>query len=592
MKSTYSLLILLLALMNVASYAQQKEKPNPWIFMAEKVLPADLNRQIVPQQYKTLSLNVPQMKSLLEEAPLWQTPEAAEKNVLLTLPMPDGSFEVFRIAYAPVMHPELAAQYPMIRSYAGYGIDDPTAYLRCDFTPRGFHGYIRSAGRSDVFIDPYGSNSDEFYISYYKKDFFKETDWGCTFDEVNDKKSQKPVDLLAKAGDCKLRTYALALACTGEYASFHGGTVLGALAAMNTTMTRVNGVFEIDASIHMDIIPNNNLLVFLDPATDPYTNDDGGTMLDENQATCDNIIGNANYDIGHVFSTGGGGVAYLGCVCNNSIKAGGVTGSGSPVGDPFDIDYVAHEMGHQYGANHTQNNSCNRNAATAMEPGSASTIMGYAGICSPNVQLNSDAYFHAISLQEMANVVTNTSCATITTINSAPTANAGLDYYIPRSTSFVMTGTASDPNNTGLTFCWEQIDNQVATMPPVSTNTGGPTFRSLSPVSSPSRYFPNLSDIVNNQSPTWEVLPSVARVLNFRLTVRDNHPGGGCTEEDDAVVNVVGTAGPFLVTAPNTALSWPANSQQTVTWDVASTTAAPISCTNVDILLSLDGGFT
>ncbi|MEY3368684.1 MAG: hypothetical protein RI973_1839, partial [Bacteroidota bacterium] len=596
MKSIYLFLTTAFLALSFVSSAQNQGKPNPWSFIQEKsLLSKNLERQIVPQQYKTLSLNVPQLRTLLDEAPLWHTPEAADENVLLTLPMPDGSLEVFRIEYAPVMHPDLAAQFPMIRSYAGYGIDDPTAYLRCDFTPKGFHGYIRSARHSDVFIDPYGSNSNEFYISYYKKDFFKDSGWDCTFDEVNDKKSQKPVDIFTKAGDCKLRSYMLALACTGEYAAFHGGTVTGALAAMTTSLTRVNGVFELDASIHMDLVPNNNLLVFLNASTDPYTNNNGSTMLGENQTTCDNIIGSANYDIGHVFSTGGGGVAYLGCVCNNSLKAGGVTGSSSPVGDPFDIDYVAHEMGHQYGANHTQNNNCNRNSATAMEPGSASTIMGYAGICSPNVQSNSDAYFHAISLQEMAAKVTSTSgnaCATTTTINSAPTAAAGLDYSIPRSTPFVLTGTGSDPNNASLTFCWEQMDNQVATMPPVSTNTGGPAFRSLTPSTSPNRYFPNINAIVNNQNPTWEVLPSVGRTLNFRFTVRDNHPGGGCTKEDNAIVTVVGTAGPFLVTAPNTALSWPGLSQQTVTWDVANTTAAPINCANVDILLSLDGGFT
>ncbi len=570
---------------------------NPWTFVSENEFQEKelSERQIVPGKYKTMKLDLAQLEPMLKKAPLWHTEAAAKKNTTLTLPMPDGSFEKFKIVYAPVMHPDLAAKYPMIRSYAGYGIDDPTAYVRFDLTQKGFHAFVRSAKNSDAFIDPYAKGTTEDYIAYYKKDFFKDSHWECTFDQVNDRKQMDDAHGSIKmAGDCQLRTYRLALACTGEYGQFHGGTVAGALAAMNTTMTRVNGVTELDASIHMELVPNNDQIIYLNANTDPYSNNNGGAMLGQNQTTCDNEIGSANYDIGHVFSTGGGGVAYLESVCDNSIKAGGVTGQASPVGDPFDIDYVAHEMGHQFGANHTQNNNCNRNNATAMEPGSASTIMGYAGICSPNVQSNSDAYYHAISLEEIGDFVTGggNSCAAVTDINDAPTANAGSNHTIPRSTPFVLSGTSTDPDGDPLSYCWEQMDNQTATMPPVSTNTGGPAFRSLTPSDSPDRYFPNLTAIVNNQSPTWEVLPSVSRTLNFRFTARDNHPGGGCTEEDDMVVTVSGSSGPFLVTAPNTSVTWPALSNQTVTWDVAGTTASPVSTANVDIFLSTDGGFT
>ncbi len=224
-------------------------------------------------------------------------------------------------------------------------------------------------------------------------------------------------------------------------------------------------------------------------------------MLQQNINTCNSIIGAPNYDIGHVFSTGGGGVAYLSCVCGSN-KAGGVTGSGNPVGDPFDIDYVAHEMGHQYGGRHTQNNSCNRDNQSSYEPGSASTIMGYAGICSPNVQSNSDDYFHINSILLMSNFITGTgnSCATVTTTgNGQPTADAGPNYVIPRSTYFVLTGQGSDPDNDPLTYCWEQYDRQIAIQPPLPTNTQGPAFRSLDPTPSPLRYFPNLDAIVNNK---------------------------------------------------------------------------------------------
>ncbi|MCC6723193.1 MAG: propanediol utilization protein, partial [Saprospiraceae bacterium] len=595
----FTMLVLLIA-SSQAIFAQVKST-NPWKIVPETVMASkSQSRQIHPTKYQTATLDVPMMKSVLSQAPLWQTAAAESKEVILTLPMPDGKTERFRIVEAPVMHPDLQAQYPTIRCYAGVGIDDPAAYFRGDFTLKGFHGMVRSPEHSTVFIDPYSTQDVVNYPVYYRKDFFKADPWVCHFDEVNKEVQPKPIDPDKMVGDCKLREYTLALACTGEYATFHGGTVAAVVSAFNTSMARVNGVYEQDASIHMTLHPNNNALIFLNASTDPYSNTNGSAMLGENQTTCDNTIGNANYDIGHVFSTGGGGVAYLGAVCSNTIKAGGVTGQSNPVGDAFDIDYVAHEMGHQFGANHTQSNACNRNNATSMEPGSASTIMGYAGICAPDVQAHSDDYFHAISLQEIATEVTNSgsgggnTCSTNTTINLTPTANAGADYVIPKSTPFFLTGTGTDPNNDPITYTWDEMDNvtTTVTMPPASTNTVGPMFRSIKGTSNPVRYFPRLVDVVNNVNPTWEVLNSVGRNLNFRLVVRDNHPGGGCTAEDNMIVTVNGTAGPFVVTAPNTAVSWPAASTQTVTWNVAGTTAAPVSCANVDILLSTDGGLT
>ena len=275
-----------------------------------------------------------------------------------------------------------------------------------------------------------------------------------------------------------------------------------------------------------------------------------------------------------------------------------MTGQSNPVGDPFDIDYVAHEMGHQFGGNHTQNNNCNRASSAAVEVGSGVTIMGYAGICAPNPVNNSIAMFGGYSMQEIAANVTNgtsSTCPTLTTLvpQVAPSANAGVDRIIPRSTPFVLVGTASDANtgNT-LTYSWEQMDNAVATMPPVATATGGPAWIPLLPKTTPVRYMPNVNDVIANNSPVWEVLPSVARTLNFRFTVRDNVALGGCNGQDNMKVTVASNSGPFLVTQPNTAVSWPALSSQTITWNVAHTTASPVSCANVNILLSTDGGQT
>ncbi len=559
--------------------------------------------RIKADQGRVLEVDIPALGGLLRRA---------DQQGTIDLPLPEGGTRSFRFWPNGLMSPGLAERYPGIRTFSGVAVDDPLVKLRMEITPQGFHAMVLDPKEGDWFADPYVTGDPGACIIYRKRHFRKvmpNTGSSCNYDQVNDvdaemARTQQWMAQMdgSRVGDCQMRTYRLALACTGEYANFHGSNSTNndrslALGAMVTTMDRVNAQFERDATLTMVLVENTDDLIYLDPSSDPYSNGNGGAMLGQNQTACDNIIGGSNYDIGHVFSTGGGGVAYLNSPCNSNLKAGGVTGQSFPVGDPFDIDYVAHEMGHQYGGNHTQNNSCNRAGNAAFEPGSASTIMGYAGICSPNVQNNSDAYFHGYSMQEMAaniTIGTSSSCPqTVGTINQPPTVDAGGNFTIPRSTPFVLTATATDPNgNDALTYCWEQMNNQVSTQPPVATNTNGPNFRSLLPTTSPQRYFPSLAAVVANASPTWEVLSSVARTYAFRVTVRDNVDDIGCNVQGNVSVAVAGNAGPFLVTQPNTAVSWTSSTMQMIGWDVAGTTASPVSCANVDILLSVDGGFT
>ena len=322
--------------------------------------------------------------------------------------------------------------------------------------------------------------------------------------------------------------------------------------------------------VRMEIVANNDQIIFLDAATDGLSNNAAAELIGQSQSVCDSQIGSANYDVGHIFSTGGGGLARLGVVCADGRKARGITGLGVPINDPFDIDYVSHELGHQFGANHTQNNSCNRNNPTAIEPGSASTIMGYAGICVPNVQNKSDDYFHTVSIGEMWNILQNTGTCAVTTNtgNSAPTSNADPDVSIPRLTPFVLRGTATDADGlSSLTYNWEQIDHETGSMPPSTTNAQGPMFRSLPSKSVPERYMPDLSIVVvGNMSSTWEVVPSVARDMEFAFTVRDNHPGGGNSARDDKVVTVVDVI-PFVVNSQTTFEIYSVGDLQTVTWE-------------------------
>jgi len=556
-------------------------------------------RLIVPSKYRVLRLDLAAMKTALLAAPAENNLVTYTNGIELHFPMADGTFGRFKVWYSPVMAPALAAKYPEIRTYAGFNVDNPANIIRLDVTPTGFHAMTYGAEAS-VFIDPYARGNTKDYLCYFKRDFVKKDGERMTC-SVGDDVTLKIKDTQGNqefAGDCGTRhEYRLALACSGEYGTFHGGTVALALAAMNVTMNRVNGVFEKDFAIRMIIIGNSDQIVYVNAATDPYTDPlNDGITIDENQTNIDAVIGDANYDIGHVFTNSGSGLAQTPAACIGG-KARATTGSTNPVGDPFDIDYVAHEMGHQFIGKHTQyNDACNRNNATAIEPGSASTIMGYAGVCLPFVQANSDAYFTTSSIIEIRNYVAtgfgNTCDNAVAVPNTAPTVTALANYSIPISTPFVLTASATDPDGS-LTYCWEQIDAYTAPtqpMPPTAANLHGPVFRSLSPTASEERYFPNLTDLFNNVTPTWEVLPSIGRAMNFRVTVRDNVATAGCTGEASNTVTTVAAAGPFVVTSPNTAVSYAVGSTQTVTWNVANTTAAPVSCANVDILFTSDGG--
>jgi len=576
----------------------------------------------MPEVYRALSLDLVAQKATLLHAPMEFTEAAKQAQVVMTLPMPDGSSARFRVEESPVLPSALAARFPGIKTYRGHALDDPTAITRFDVTPAGFHAIVVSA-RGIVIIEPDRRRKSDKYVSYYQRDAAK--DAGATSCVVvgADSSSPAPTKQLARSSNLNtsngttLRYYRLALAATAEFTQVYGGgTVAGALSAMTTTVNAVNAIYERDLGIHLTLVANETSIIFTNTTTDGYTSDNVNTMLSQNQVVLDQRIGSANYDLGmvldgHVYTFQPGHFIFQGAANFESVCKTGQKGTAATVlrsTDPSTINaiyVVAHELGHQFGALHTFNGTLDdcgpsRFAQTAYEPGSGSTIMAYRGgllpngvyypLCSTEELFSNDTYFHTASIEQINNYTSfgnGSFCPSmVNTDNSPPNVDAGADYTIPANTPFTLTASGSDADADALTYCWEEYDLGAAG-PPHTDNGDRPIFRSFAPVATPRRTFPQLSDILSGTPTFGESFPTTSRAMNFRVTVRDNHPGG----VNAGAMHVNTVAGPaFAVTQPNSATTWTAGSNQTVKWDVANTSSLPVNCGNVRVLLSIDGG--
>lgn len=536
---------------------------------------------------------------------------ARQGDTPFTLPLADGRSMRLRVSPTEIMATGLAARYPDIRSYRGVDVDNPQRRVRLELSPLGF-GAMLFAPEGIQLLQASSLGDRQNYIVYARTQVQGSTRPSCGFDADSDiargfgEHLRSAPSPRTETG-ATLRTYRLAVATTGEYTARFGGTVAGGLAAVVVAINRVNEVYQTDLGVRLTLIASNDQVIYTDAATDPYTNNSGTTMLGQNQTTLDTVIGNANYDVGHVFSTGGGGVATLGVPCRAGQKARGVTGLGNPVGDPFYIDYVAHEIGHQFGGRHTFNGSTgscaggNRSASAAYEPGSGSTIMAYAGICgAENLQNNSDPYFHAKSLEEIQAYISgangNSCPAQLNTGGNLPVVSAGNAATIPSRTPFTLLGSGSSPAANPLSFMYEQYDLGAAS-PPNTDNGNRPLFRSFVATSAAERTLPRLASVLNtpNNLPLGEAYATTDRQLNFRLTARDlrTAPGGiatGATVSSDVALSVISGAGPFTVNTPVAGGSFIEGQLIPVTWSVAGTDAAPISCSAVELAISTDGG--
>lgn len=598
------IIIFLVALSSLAANAQQR---NFWSPVSESQINRNIFQERVrPAAFQLFKLQENLLKTDLQNAPSENAVAAKTSSFIITIPNPAGQFEEYRVVEASVMHPDLAARYPSIKSFAGRGITNPLQVIRFDVSPLGFHALISAPGQPTFYIDPIDKASNA-YIVVSRKDMGPLPTYECLTKEDNRLFSGNGM-IPEDADDGTLRRYRLAMTSSGQYsARFLDGTEANdverrtkVLAAMNNNLTRANAILERDFGVRLILIANNDDIIYLDAGTDPFVGTTSGALTAETQAVMTSEIGAANYDIGHLVHEIGdfGNAGCIGCVCSaDNTKGSGFTSRSNWLsGNGFEEYILVHEMGHQFDANHTFTHDDDNDAAQ-MEPGSGTTLMSYAGITGANTDIQSimDDYFHAISIQQVTAYIKLQTCDDgFATGNSTPTADAGANYTIPKSTPFTLTGVGSDDDETGfLNFVWEQMNNvtNAADFPwlPTTTHTFGPEFRSRPLSTSPSRTFPILANILDGTNTNkWEKLPSVGRTLDFRFTVRDNNPGGGSNKSDNMVVTIDGATGPFAVTSPNTATTWCPGSR-TVEWSVNGSNAL---AENVNILLSYDGGNT
>ena len=584
----------------------QAQNVSPWKRIPQSKIAYAESTRIKEKNALLYELDEVSLKQSL--APLQNSVSPIE--IQIEIPNTVGDLETFKVREFSNFEPDLQAQFPDIRSYTGVGLTDKNATVYFSLSPKGIQTMVFRSDSATEFIERFSGNQSVYELFDSNSRNKEDLPLSCSTKDVALSQQLLSKSSSTSANNGIYKTLRLALACTAEYTTYFGG-VPQALAAMNATLTRVNGIFNRDLAVHLNLIANNTILIYTNATTDPYspaTSGANGAWNLELQNDLTAKIGNANYDIGHLFgaSGGGGNAGCIGCVCQNPTssndfaKGSGYTSpaDGKPEGDTFDIDFVAHEMGHQLGANHTFSHET-EGTGVNVEPGGGSTIMAYAGVTDYNVQSHSDDYFAYVSIAQIQNNLATKSCPVVTTLsNKTPTANAGADYVIPKGTAFVLKGSGSDPNGDVLSYCWEQNDSAItatgANSIAYSTKIDGPLFRSLSPSISPIRYMPSLNKVLSNMlSATWESVSDVSRTLHFTLTVRDNAADGFAqTNTDPMVVNVDATKGPFVVTSQNSVdLSWKPLSLQTITWTVNNTSNLPGSAT-VNIKLSIDGGLT
>jgi len=569
-------------------------------FWKKTILPSDIEivrTSPLPSDFQTYNLNHTNLKDALAYAP--ERFANIDSELIISLPQTDGSLSNFQVYKSSVFSEDLGKKYSDLSSFHLQNISNQKITARLNITSHGIYALILHPQNGLTYIEPYSRSNENYYITYQAKDLGtteQHAEFSCNVThELESETEEKLVQVVSP--DCLLRKYRLCISATGEYTQWHGGTVADAMEKIMVLTANTNLVFEQETGITFELVDNNDQMIFTDPDTDPFTNDNKFLLLTENQAATDNIIGFENYDLGVILGIVGGGVAQLQSVCGNNKAQSSAGSTWSPESYPLESTFI-HEIGHQFGATHSFNNSCNNNRvnSTAFETGSGSTLMSYAGACAPSVTYPRDFYFHTANLNQILTFIQFgllNSCGEIIQLgNVPPEAYAGSDRSLPVGIPFELTGISTNPDDSPQRFNWEQVNAQIAAAPPTGANGTGPAFRSFPPKETPVRTFPKMDCLLNpaESDCEWEVLPEVTRNMTFTFTAYDATEGAGCWARDNVSLIFVEREEDFAVEYPNGGEYFTNNQSIDIEWNPGGTDLAPVNCAFVSILLSTDGG--
>lgn len=576
--------------------------------------------------YHRYQVNLSQLRTAVKDAPQ-RGKTTAENATKIDLMLPNGLAKSVQVEAAPIASDKWMQRYPDIKTYDVRSWEGENVSGKICVTQRGLSGMIFTDNET-FFIE---NLADGTHASYTMNAGFLEN-MSCEMSEVAEQvAADVPVSTAKRSSGSRIRVYATAIATTDQFNAKYGPGTAGINAKIAEHLTNLNTLYEREFSITFSLVAGNDVNI---------TNNNG--LSESNRTGSAHSVISANmtsnsidYDIGHVFHWITGvtvgartsGLAGLGVVCNDNRKAEGWSGGGAVSGQDALLDgfnglflgTLAHEIGHQFNAPHsyygTARSCVERSIGNGYEPGSGNTVMSYEGTCngifngsSCSVDHNiapkvSKVYFHTASNQRILDYADNFTCeaSNTATSNNLPniTSTTTTGQVIPRGTPFTLTGNASDGDGGDqLTYTWEEYDNDLLALScpdgapnDAAQSTTAPLFRSFDPVADGNtRHFPQLSDILGNTQTIGEILPEVSRSMNFRLTVRDTHAGGGGMDCEQITVAVDATKGPFKVLTGERPIGWTPGSTQTITWDVAGTNQTPINCSTVKISFSFDNG--